>query len=103
MVDNIKSLEEIISLCGLFLITREGIIYFIHQSVKDYLLIQVFDNIFPSGVEEAYYIIFSRSLQVIFRTLRRDIYRLRASGYSIERVELPDLDLLAVLRYSCID
>jgi hypothetical protein len=36
------------------------------------------------------------------RTLRRDIYSLRALGYPIERVELPDPDPLAASRYSCI-
>jgi hypothetical protein len=36
------------------------------------------------------------------RTLRRDIYSLRALGYPIERVIQPDPDPLAALRYSCI-
>jgi hypothetical protein len=66
------------------------------------LLINAFDEIFPSGREEAHYVIFSRSLQVMSRTLRRDIYGLCALGYPVERVELPDPDPLAALRYSCI-
>ena len=73
-----------------------------HQSAKDYLLIKAFNEIFPSGRGEAHYVIFSRSLQVISRTLRRDIYNLCALGYPIERVKQPDPDPLAVSRYSCI-
>ena len=73
-----------------------------HQSAKDYLLTTALDKIFPSGRGEAHYVIFSRSLQVISRTLRRDIYNLRALGYPIEQVKQPDPDPLAVSRYSCI-
>ena len=102
MSDDPESLGEIIGLCGSFLTIREGTIYFVHQSAKDYLLTNAFDEIFPSGREEAHYVIFSRSLQVMSRTLRRDIYNLRALGYPIERVELPDPDPLAASRYSCI-
>ncbi|CAJ2507908.1 Uu.00g090940.m01.CDS01 [Anthostomella pinea] len=32
------SLKEIISLCGLFLTIREDIVYFVHQSAKDFLM-----------------------------------------------------------------
>jgi len=102
MSDDLESLGEIIGLCGSFLTLREGTIYFVHQSAKDYLLTKAFDKIFPCGRGEAHYVIFSRSLQVMFRTLRRDIYGLCAPGFSIDQVEQPDPDPLAVSRYSCI-
>jgi hypothetical protein len=102
MSDDLESLGEIIRLCGSFFTIREDTIYFVHQSAKDYLFINAFDEIFPSGRGEAHYVIFARSLQVISRTLRRDIYRLRALGFPIERVKPPDPDPLAALRYSCI-
>ncbi|KAF2193662.1 WD40 repeat-like protein [Zopfia rhizophila CBS 207.26] len=102
MSTDLESLEEIITLCGSFLTTREGTIYFVHQSAKDYLFTKAFDKIFPSGREEAHYVIFSRSLLVMSRTLRRDIYNLRRLGYPIERIEQQDPDPLAVSRYSCI-
>jgi hypothetical protein len=102
MADDLGALREIISLCGSFLTIREGTIYFVHQSAKDFLFSKTLDEIFPSGKEELHYVIFSRSLQVMSRTLRRDIYSLRALGYAIERVKQPDLDPLAVSRYSCI-
>ena len=94
--------EEIVGRCGSFLTLRDRTISFVHQSAKDYLLAQAYDEIFPLGKEEAHYTIFSRSLQVMSRTLRRDIYSLRAPGYPIEQVKRPNPDPLAASRYSCI-
>jgi hypothetical protein len=99
---DLESLQEIISLCGSFLTVREGIIYFVHQSAQDYLFAKAVHEIFPSGIGEAHYVIFSRSLQVMAKTLRRDMYNLHAWGYPIERVETPDPDPLELSRYSCI-
>ena len=94
MSNDLESLREIIGLCGSFLTIREGTIYFVHQSAKDYLFEKAFNEIFPSGRKEVHYVIFSRSLQVI--------YSLHALGYPIELVKQPDPDPLAASRYSCI-
>lgn len=102
MADDIESIREIISLCDSFLTLRENTVYFVHQSAKDFLLAGASSTVFPSGKEEAHYFIFSRSLQAMSRTLRRDVYGLRALGYPTERVEQPDPDPLAASRYSCI-
>ena len=103
--DDLESLTEIIGLCGSFLTIREGTIYFVHQSAKDYihyLLAETSDKIFPSGKGEIHHEIFSRSLEVISKTLRRNIYNLGAVGYPTEQVEPPEPDPLAALHYSCI-
>ncbi|KAF1967999.1 WD40 repeat-like protein, partial [Bimuria novae-zelandiae CBS 107.79] len=100
--DDLESLGEIVTLCGSFLTTRYGTIYFVHQSAKDYLFTKALDEIFPSRREEAHYVIFSRSLLAMSRTLRRDMYSLRALGYPAEQVKPPDPDPLAASRYSCI-
>ncbi|KAF1955653.1 WD40 repeat-like protein [Byssothecium circinans] len=101
-VGDLESLQEIISLCGSFLTVRDGIVYFVHQSAKDFLLEKVSDNIFPSGREEVHHALFSRSLQVMSRTLRRDMYGLDALGYPAEQIEPPDPDPLAASRYPCL-
>jgi len=100
--DDLESLEEIIGHCGSFLTLRERRIYFVHQSARDFLLTKARDKIFPSGREEVNYTIFSRSLEVMSRTLRRDIYGLRAPGYPIDKVEQPDPDPLAPAGYSVV-
>jgi hypothetical protein len=102
MSDDVESLQEIIGLCGSFLTVRKDTIYFVHQSAKDYLLVNASDDIFPSGKRETHHEIFSRSLEIMFRTLRRDIYGLHAMGYPIERVKQPDPNPLAASRYSYI-
>jgi hypothetical protein len=98
-----EALAEIIGLCGSFLTLRERTIFFVHQSAKDFLVKTASDDIFPSRIEDMHYTIFSRSLQVMFKTLRRrDVYRLGAPGISIDQVEPPDPDPLAAARYSCL-
>ena len=70
MADDQESLPEIIGVYGSFLTVREGIIYFVHQSAKDYLLTYESDRIFPSGKGDAHYIMFSRSLKAMSQTLQ---------------------------------
>jgi hypothetical protein len=60
--NNPELVTDIIRLYGSFLTIRNSAIYFMHQSVKDFLLKEVFNKIFPSRLVEIYYIIISRSL-----------------------------------------
>ncbi|RDW83444.1 vegetative incompatibility protein HET-E-1 [Coleophoma crateriformis] len=100
--DDIESLQEIIDFCGSFLAVRKDAIYFVHQSAKDYLFSKAVNEIFPSGKEGTHRDIFLRSLEVMPRTLRRDVYSLSAPGFSIDQFKQPDLDPLAAARYSCL-
>ncbi|RFU32165.1 hypothetical protein B7463_g4157, partial [Scytalidium lignicola] len=101
---SIDELKEIVLLCGSFLTIRESTstIYFVHQSAKDFLFKEAFDQIFPSGKEVIHYDIFLRSLKVMSRTLRRDIYNLKLPGFSIDQIKQPDPDPLAAAQYSCL-
>jgi len=100
--DDKESIREIIDLCGSFLTLRGNTVYFVHQSAKDFLLANAPDVIFPSGQEEAHYVVFSRSLYVMSGILKRDMYNLQALGYPIEQVKQPEPDPLAASHYSCI-
>jgi hypothetical protein len=102
LADDPTSIREIISLCGSFLTIRGKTVYFVHQSAKDFLLANAASEMFPSGMEEVHHSIFARSLKVMSATLRRDMYGLKALGYSANSVETPDLDPLAASRYSCV-
>lgn len=99
---NYKAQGEIIELCESFLTLRESTISFVHQSAKDFLIEKLSEEIFLSRIEDEHYTIFSRSLQVMSRTLRRDIYSLEAPGFSIDHVNQPSSDPLAAARYSCL-
>ncbi|WPJ63730.1 hypothetical protein SMAC4_13672 [Sordaria macrospora] len=109
-----QSLEELIGLCGSFLTLRDQTVYFVHQSVKDFLLGNASDKagnqasqkafkwVFPFGKEDVNYTIFSRSLDAMSTTLRRDIYSLTAPGFPSDKVQVPNPDPLATVRYSCV-
>jgi hypothetical protein len=99
---NYKALAEIIGHCGSFLTLRDRTVYFVHQSAKDFLINKVVDTVFPSGMADIHYAIFSQSLQVLRTVLRRDIYSLRAPGITIDQVKQPNPDPLAAVRYSCL-
>lgn len=98
----LSDLEEIIGLCGSFLTLRGSTIFLVHQSAKDFLRRQAVHEIFPRGEEIAHHGIFSKSLDAMNRTLRRDIYNLVHPGYPINRVEQPEPDPLAAIRYACL-
>jgi predicted protein tyrosine phosphatase len=100
--NNMTSLGEAVTDCGSFLTIREGTIYFVHQSAKDYLCTKEYKEIFPHGQEEIHRTIFSRSLHLMSKTLRRDIYGLCAPGDAIEQIEMPEPDPLSRSRYSCV-
>jgi hypothetical protein len=101
MSNDLESLKEIISLCGLFLTIREGTIYFVHQSRKDYLVEYASAKIFLDRRTEQQQIV-SRLIKAIDKVLQRNIYSLQHLGCSIDKVEQPYLDTLALIRYACI-
>ncbi|KAF2734270.1 HET-domain-containing protein [Polyplosphaeria fusca] len=102
LAENPDSVKEMVDLCGSLLTIRGGTIYFVHQSVKDFLLKEIIDVIFPSGREVVHYTVFSRSLLAMSNALRQDVYSLGASGCPVEQIEHPKPDPLVALRYPCI-
>jgi hypothetical protein len=97
-----KSLTSIIGLCGSFLSFREDTVSFVHQSAKDFLMKKASKEIFPLGIDDVHYTIFSRSVLAMSNTLRRDIYGLCAPGISIDQVKPPFPDPFAAIQYSCL-
>jgi hypothetical protein len=101
-LDDLESVREIIGFCRSFLTLREDTVYFVHQSAKDFLFTKAYNKAFPDGIEDVHRTMFLRSLAILSRTLRRDMYSLEAPGYPIKNVKLPEVDPLAVSRYPCI-
>ena len=100
--DDSESLSEIIAICGSFLTVRDDTILFVHQSAKEFLLRETQNGVFPRGIEAEHYGIFFRSLQAMFKTLRRDIFRLKLPGILIEKVIPPSPNPLATAKYACV-
>ena len=99
--NDLESLGELIGLCGSFLTIREDTVYFVHQSAKDFLVMKASGIIFPLGTRHVHHTIFSRSLQIMSKVLRRDMYDLRAPGFPIDKVRPPKPDPLTAVHYSC--
>lgn len=94
---------DLVRLCGSFLSVQDGTIFLIHQSAKDFLTKdETSSKIYPDGKERVHYDLFSKSLQLIGRTLRSDVYGLSAPGYPIEQVQPPNPDPLLAVRYACV-
>ena len=100
--DDFEQIEDLIKRCGSFLTLQGKTVFFVHQSAKDYLLQKAADKIFPSGASAEHSSICSRSLKVMSRELRRNIYNLRDWGVPTDQIKTPDPDPLAAVRYSCI-
>jgi hypothetical protein len=101
-IANEAEVREIIGFCGSFLTLREDTVYFVHQSAQDFLVKKASDDVFPDGIEAVHQVMFLRSLAVLLRTLRRDMYDLEAPGLNIDDIKPFTSGSLAGSRYQCI-
>lgn len=96
-------LVDLIKDCGSFLyLGGDTTISLVHQSVKDFVLGDAYDTIFPTGARTMHRQVYSRSLDLLLKTLRRDIYLLRYPGVSMEQVQRPVPDPLTQIRYASV-
>ncbi|KAJ8058483.1 hypothetical protein OCU04_012671 [Sclerotinia nivalis] len=101
-MNNEIPLEEMIQLCGSFLVVRNRNVFFVHQSAKDFLSQKAVKTIFPDGIRKVHNKALLNSITVMSNTLKRDIYGLGYPGFPIDEVKQPDPDTLACVQYSCI-
>ncbi|KAL7911955.1 hypothetical protein GGI35DRAFT_492027 [Trichoderma velutinum] len=73
-----EHLKTVVRMCGSFLIIKEDVVYFVHQSAKDYLAM-----LKPGK-------------------LRPNIYSLPYPGVKIHEISIPQPDPLASITYCCI-
>ena len=97
-----EALAEIIGYCRSFLTIRERTIFFVHQSAKDFLIGKAPQEPLLLRAQDVHNSLFSRSLQAMSMTLRRDIYTLRTPGIHIDQVKQLSPDPLAAVRYFCL-
>ncbi|KAK3616559.1 hypothetical protein LTR22_027025 [Elasticomyces elasticus] len=100
--DDPVAVSNIIEHCGSFLTVRADHVYFVHESAREFLSTTVANELYPFGKGPVHHKIFSRSLQNLSLTLKRDIYNLSALDIHIEDVKRPDPDPLSKSRYSTI-
>ncbi|KAM0514543.1 hypothetical protein ACHAPE_006839 [Trichoderma viride] len=101
--DGLEELKNIVAACGSFLVLKDDVVYFVHQSAKDFLLNNTSKQIFICGIARKHHDIFSESIRILSQTLRRDIYELRHPGALIPSVlNVPNPDPLEPLQYACL-
>ena len=76
LVNDLESVREIISLYRSFLTLRDDTVYFVYQLAKDFLITKALNDVFLDGVECVHQDIFAKSLVILHKILRRDIYNL---------------------------
>lgn len=94
-------IRRLVRQCASFLTIRDNTVYFVHQSAKEFLLGKKTDAILPGGPPSQHRFLFSSSMDILCKALRRDIYGLRHPGMPVEDVHPPQPDPLAHARYSC--
>ncbi|KAF4492767.1 Vegetative incompatibility protein HET-E-1 [Colletotrichum fructicola Nara gc5] len=99
LIDQVQFLEEIVAECGSSLTIREGVIYFVHQSAKEFLVRQA-DRIMSPGVAQTHGLVTSKLLQSMSITLRRNMYGIDKHGIALDQICTPALDPLAPIRIS---
>lgn len=100
-----KRWEEALGYCGSFLTQRKGVVYFIHQSAKDFIINKASHRLFCNGMEYIHKIIFKISISAMMNILKRDIYGLSKPGFLINDLtgqDIPSPDPLAPIGYCCI-
>ncbi|KAK1242929.1 hypothetical protein MKX08_005741, partial [Trichoderma sp. CBMAI-0020] len=100
--DDFDELRDIIATCGSFLVLKDDVVYFVHQSAKDFLLGKKSNQIFTCGIALKHHDIFSRSVQSLSQVLRRDMYNLRHPGAQTGETPARGSDPLAALQYPCL-
>ncbi|KAF5013701.1 hypothetical protein FDECE_300 [Fusarium decemcellulare] len=98
---NYEQLKDIVKECGSFLTIQDNLIYFVHQSARDFLIKEAGSRIFPFGIAKQHRSVFRQSLEAL-KVLRRDPYGLEAPGVVVDEISRPDPDPLSGLEYACI-
>lgn len=93
-----RNVRNIAQLCGSFLTVKDDVVYFIHQSAKDFVLEQGSQ----AGIATIHYYIFKSSLDTMSKNLHRNIYGLYSPATPIHHIATPRPDPLAYIRYQCI-
>lgn len=94
---------DILNDCGSFLTVKDGIIYFIHQSAKDFLLTKRDSDLFPGGMKREHEAILRKSVKAM-AGLKQDIYGLYHPGLHVDEIcrMRPDPDPLTSIQYACV-
>lgn len=92
-------LFQFIEHCSSFVTVRQGYVYFVHQSAKDYLTSGGAKIVFSKGVREEHSLLIDRSLNCMSTTLHRDMCKLKHLGSQAQSAKIDES--LKAVEYIC--
>ncbi|KAK7427291.1 hypothetical protein QQZ08_006227 [Neonectria magnoliae] len=96
---NLETLRSIILSCGSFLIIRDDVVYFVHQSAQNFLRTEGSETVMPLGIAHQHHVNLFKSLDALDKTLRRDVYNLKDPGITMDEISPPEPNPLAPIVY----
>ncbi|KAJ4854400.1 NACHT domain-containing protein [Trichoderma breve] len=100
--EKIPAVCDLIAQCGSFLTIRDEVVYFVHQSAKDFLVGTNTEQTLFLEIAKANNYIVSRSIDLMSELLRRDMYNLSDLGIHIDDAQALDPNPLTAIGYSCV-
>lgn len=94
----LQDMETIVKDYGSILSTRDSVVYFIHQSARDYIIQENFHD----ELHDQHFKMFQTSLDAMSKGLRYNIYGLEATGTHIMDIQPQDSNPIAPIEYCCI-
>jgi hypothetical protein len=102
ILDNVRYLSDLVERCGSFLTLRNEIIFFIHQSAKDYMISGNGREFLCLHQAEEHGKTALQNLNILSKTLKRDICGLKNPGTLASEVrEAAVKDALLQIEYAC--
>lgn len=99
---NIHSVKGFVEACGSFISNTNDTIYFIHQSVKDYMVQKTNRTVFPSSIADQHFTMFDISISEMNKTLKRNEYPIKESPFRRMYEVIPsDLSPYTSIEYCC--
>ncbi|EHK17665.1 uncharacterized protein TRIVIDRAFT_132488, partial [Trichoderma virens Gv29-8] len=99
---NMRDMKDMVKDLGSLLSIRDETVYFIHQSVKDYMVGNAAKTIFPKGIEYQHYKMAETSLDAMSCILRHNIYDLNDPQIRASAITPPSPDPLMPIAYCCV-
>ncbi|EWG54258.1 hypothetical protein FVEG_12518 [Fusarium verticillioides 7600] len=96
-----QHMRKLVIECGSFFTIKDDVVYFIHQSAKDFLS-QITKEIWNEEMTGLHRIAFLQTLQAMNETLHYNMYEIENSGTLVDKVPIPYPDPLGPCRYSCV-
>lgn len=94
---------SVINHCGSFLTVRNGSVYFVHQSAKDYLDSSVcHDVIFPQSATHNHLNVVQNGLRHMDHTLKANMHNVADPGSTFNDTDTPKESPTLVLRYASV-